>query len=227
MEPHVGEDFLSLRLLPREELCLDDWVNWCGGGLPWWFLAGYDFNLSGSELLEWFLGLLCAAFSCLLCFLTCPPRFSTKFSLCFFGGSWGLTGSGIWDVIGGFLAVLLSFKPSIVRSDGLMTCFVISSRKAENCNFPCTKFALACSIPTWVTPFPFSLFGSCPCLEDSTSIDLALRMSLEGSLFFRMPLLGSWLEDTALLGLLETPNTMSSSLKARLRFKLLVLYNDP
>ena len=121
--------------------------------------------------------------------------------------------------------VLSLLTPKMLRLDGLMTCFVISSRKAENCNFPCTKFSLAILISAGVTSFPLSL--PLPCLfatrGDSTSIDLALRMSGGGSRFLRIPLPGIWLEDTPLWGLRDAPSTRFSSLNARLRPKLAVL----
>lgn len=85
-----------------------------------------------------------------------------------------------------------------------MTCLVISSKKAENCNFPFTKFACACSI------FPFPSIGPLETLGEITSIDLAFRMSGQSVLFFKIPLLGSWLEETALFGPLGTPKNMSS-----------------
>lgn len=113
------------------------------------------------------------------------------------------------------------FKPKELSAPGLITCLVISSRNAENCSFPFTKLSLAASIV-------ICLDVSVTCtLVESTSIDLAFLKLLPfcpSSLFFRIPLLGSWIVETAFLGTALPPSVLLTlPLKARLCPKLAVL----
>lgn len=103
-----------------------------------------------------------------------------------------------------------------------MTCLVISFRKAENWSFSCTKFCLTASflfststcsrLDFAIPPFPpFSPPDVTSTWVESTSNDLALRTLPTPSaappcpcLFFRMPLLGSRMEDGAFFGLSES-----------------------